>query len=143
MPNHHPHILALRCQATTQNESLPSLPSNLGRQPRTRVYQYRCIFKDYNEQCQTRGRGPPGNVTKFLCEEHTVKEEQEDEKDEDYKDEEDGEDEEREHEEDEEYDDGEDEKDEEIDDGGTEGEILKGEDETYNATKLLRSGHRI
>ncbi len=112
------HRLFATSSNNTEREPAISSLSNLGRQPRTRLYRYQCIFKDSNGQCQTRGRGPPGKVTKFLCEEHTVQEEQVGDEDEEYENEED--------EEDEEIDDGEDE--------GAEGEILKGDEDEAHIT---------
>ena len=122
-------------------KSLPSRPlsavaslSNLGRQPRTKLYHFRCIFKDNNGQCETRGRGPPGKVKKFLCEKHTVQEEREDDSDdedeeidhgEDDGDDGDNEDKEIDHSED--GDDGDDE-DEEIDHGEDDGDDGDNED---------------
>ena len=149
----YPHSVV----SSNNTEQEPAV-SSLGKQRRTRLYQYRCIFKDSNGQCQARGRGPPEKVTRFICEDHTVQgeqEDEEDEKDEDYKDdgdEEDEEDEEFEYDEEEdewneELDDGEDGGDEKRDDGedgGVEGKMLKGDEvATHNDTKLLRSGRRI
>ena len=115
----HSYPRSMASSNNTQQEPVVSSLSNLGRQPRTKLYRYQCIFKDNNGRCQTRGRGPPGKVSKFLCEEHTVQEEQkeqEEDEDEKYKDE----------------------------DGGAEGEIVKGdEDEAHTDRKLLRSGRRI
>lgn len=89
-PHSYPHSVA-----SSDAKQKPAV-SSLRKQQR-RSYQYRCIFKDNNGQCQKRGKGPLEKVTRFLCEEHALQEEQENEKDEDYRDDGDEEDEEHEY----------------------------------------------